>query len=291
MLPQEAILLYLWQNDHTVVIGRNQNAYREVNVNLLEQDGGYLARRLSGGGAVYHDKGNLNFTFIMPNEEYNTAKQMQVIVKAAVAYGLDACLSGRNDVEVEGKKFSGNAYYHGRRNAYHHGTVLVDTNMEALQKYLNVSKKKMDAKGVRSVRSRVCNLKALNETITVEGMQEKLVQAFGSVYGLEVEPFLLDWVHADKVTAIERRIAADHYRKGLPFDFTLEREEKFPWGMIQVQLQVEKGIIQDIRIYSDAMDVNAVLAIQTDMKGLPFERTVLEKALKTQMGQDILRLF
>ena len=118
--PQECIL-YLWQNQNTVVIGRNQNAWKECKVESLEENGGHLARRLSGGGAVYHDLGNLNFTFLVNKDEYSLEKQLQVIINAMGRLGLKAEKSGRNDILIDGKKFSGNAFYEQEKHCYHHG--------------------------------------------------------------------------------------------------------------------------------------------------------------------------
>ena len=179
--------LYLWQNQNTVVIGRNQNAFKECRTTLLEDEGGKLARRLSGGGAVFHDLGNLNFTFLVPAADYDLDKQLKVIELACEKLGVKVERSGRNDILADGRKFSGNAFYKNGPRAYHHGTLMVDVDREKMGRYLNPSKAKLSSKGVDSVRSRVVNLKELASDTTIELLSQKLAEAFGQVYGLTYE--------------------------------------------------------------------------------------------------------
>lgn len=179
--------LYLWQNQNTVVIGRNQNAFKECRTTLLEDEGGKLARRLSGGGAVFHDLGNLNFTFLVPTADYDLDKQLKVIELACEKLGVKVERSGRNDILADGRKFSGNAFYKNGPRAYHHGTLMVDVDREKMGRYLNPSKAKLSSKGVDSVRSRVVNLKELAPDTTIELLSQKLAEAFGQVYGLTYE--------------------------------------------------------------------------------------------------------
>ena len=152
-------ILYLWQNQRTVVIGRNQHAENECHIQALEADGGYLVRRLSGGGAVYHDLGNVNFTIVTTRENFDVDRQTEVILRAVQKVGLRAEKNGRNDLTVEGRKFSGHSYYKSGSQCFHNGTIMVDVDKEPLEKYLNISLLKLRAKGVKSVRSRVANLR------------------------------------------------------------------------------------------------------------------------------------
>ncbi|MBR0358166.1 MAG: lipoate--protein ligase [Selenomonadaceae bacterium] len=239
--------LYLWQNKHTVVIGRNQNALAECHVQQLEQDGGFLARRLSGGGAVYHDLGNLNFTMIMNTGDFDVSRQTGVILQAVHLLGLKGEKNGRNDLTVEGKKFSGHAYYHHDGRSYHHGTLMMNVDMSRLPKYLNVSPLKLRAKGVQSVQSRVCNLADLNPQITVNAMKDSLRRAFSAVYGLPVGPLQL--TEADRAfwQSEEAKMSEPEWLYGDVKVLDFSKEMRFGWGTVRMDysLSQDKQSVQD----------------------------------------------
>lgn len=248
-------LLYLWQNENTVVIGRNQNALRECKAQLLKEEGGYLARRTTGGGAVYQDLGNLCFTFAASPERYDLERQMMVVKKACQKFEIETEFSGRNDIITkEGYKFSGNAFSVTSKCKIQHGTLMINVDKEKLGRYLTPSKEKMKAKGVKSVESRVCNLKELNPAVTVEGMKLALVEAFEEEYG-EFEKVELA---ADAKMEIQRTYelyASWDWRFGKSPECETVYSKRFTWGEVEVHLKLKNLYIQECKVYSDALDV------------------------------------
>lgn len=282
-VEEDTCILYLWRNENTVVIGRNQNAWKECRTSLLEAEGGHLARRLSGGGAVFHDLGNLNFTFLMNEADYDLDRQLTVIQAACRALGLDAERSGRNDVLVDGRKFSGNAFYHSRGKAYHHGTILIRVDADKLARYLSPSRAKLQAKGVDSVRSRVVNLSTLVPELTCERMEREMIAAFERVYGAtaqRIAPASLDW---ERIEALQLRNAGNDWLYGPRLPLSFECEERFGWGGVQLQLQVESGIVVRAKVYSDAMDWDLAPALEQVLTGSPFRQGELCARVR-QMG-------
>ena len=279
MQPGQA-MLYLWQNLNTVVIGKNQNAWLECRTSLLEEEGGRLARRLSGGGAVYHDLGNLNFTFLMCKEDYDLDKQIEVIKQACALAGILAEKSGRNDLLADGRKFSGNAFYQDKVHAYHHGTLMVDVDKEKLGRYLSPPKAKLQAKGVASVRSRVVNLKELSPTLTIDAMAKHMTRAFQQVYGLKAEPFQLSEDMANEVRRLKAVYSSWDYLYGAPLSFTFSCEEKFDWGYVGLQLDAKGGIVQEVGINTDAMDWTLPETIAKALKGCRFDTDSIVYALR-----------
>ena len=281
-------ILYLWQNQNTVVIGRNQNAWAECKTSLLEEEGGKLARRLSGGGAVFHDIGNLNFTFLMCDEDYDVDKQLSVIQAACVMAGLQADKSGRNDLLVQGQKFSGNAFYHSQGHAYHHGTLLIGANMEKLSRYLTPSKAKLEAKGVSSVRSRVTNLQTFVPELTCEMMAEYMQKAFAQIYGFTPKQITLSEGDKRTIDAYAAELGSWDWIYGprLPFSFTCE--ERFSWGSITLHLQVKSGHIQHAQVYSDAMQWEIGETISSALNGCRFKKEDMCHRLQIEMQNNLI---
>lgn len=284
---EDEICLYLWQNEKTVVIGRNQNPWKECRTEMLEEAGGKLARRLSGGGAVFHDSGNLNFTFIVGKKNYNLNKQLSVIVEGLKLLGINAEFSGRNDILVKGKKFSGNAFYFGKTMAYHHGTLMFDVDLDHLMTYLQVSPLKMQAKGIDSVRSRVTNLKEENPEITLSVLKEALKTAFCQVYDQErlesVE------IPANRKAEIEAKYASWEWRFGETPKFDIELAKKFPWGLVDFNIQLKSGTIENAVFFSDAMDVGFVRSCSAALNGLSFEKETICTRLAGLETEDDLQ--
>lgn len=277
--PGECIL-YLWQNRHTVVIGKNQNCWKECHISLLEREGGRLARRLSGGGAVFHDMGNINFTFCVREPDYNLDRQLEVILKAVGKLGIKAVKTGRNDITVEGRKISGNAFFESGGFCYHHGTILLYADKFQMSKYLNVSKEKLKAKGVDSVKSRVANLSEFYPDITAAMMAGKLKEAFGEVYGPPVNAF--DERRFDKaaIARDEAVFGSWEWKYGKKTAFEHEIEGRFEWGGIELKLSVKDGVIQDAVIYSDAMACGFISEACGALKGSRYNAADMRRVLK-----------
>lgn len=267
---EDTCILYLWQNKHTVVIGRNQNAWQECRTTELERDSGTLARRLSGGGAVYHDMGNLNFTFSLRTQDYDLRKQQSVIVEACRSLGIPAEISGRNDILTNGCKFSGNSFYSHAGCSFHNGTLLVNVDMANLGKYLTPSKTKLESKGVASVRSRVINLTELKPDLTIDGMAQAMVKAFETVYGLEAQELREEYFDSAE---IERRYQRFHsydwvYGRSVPCSFSCAK--RFAWGEVTIELAVENAVCTDAVVWSDAMDAEFAKPLADALRGCRF---------------------
>ena len=273
-------ILYLWQNSQTVVIGYNQNPWAECRVKQLEEDGGHLARRLSGGGAVFHDMGNLNFTFLLPEKDFDTARQTEVISKAASSYGLDVEKTGRNDILIGGRKFSGNAFFKRKGKAYHHGTLMISADLANLGHYLTVPKDKLEFKGVKSVKSRVANLTEFNPDVTVSGMIERLTDAFGQVYGVSPEIFDGDHFKCRELDALTEKYSSWQWKYGRNLPFDNEISGRFAWGGINIRLHAEGGVIKTAQVFSDSMDSAIMSHLPSVFENIPYSSAKMAEAVR-----------
>lgn len=280
-----ACILYLWQNRKTVVIGYNQNAWKECRVEELEADGGHLARRLSGGGAVFHDLGNLNFTFLTRKEDYRVERQTEVILRAVRSFGIDAVRTGRNDLAVEGRKFSGNAFYRTGDYCYHHGTILIRADKQEMSRYLNVSREKLQSKGVESVRSRVENLTAYAPSLTVAQMQAALLAAFGEVYEGEPIPIRQESLQEEALREGTKRFSSWEWLYGRKLPFNFEGTRRFDWGEVLVRLEISEGIIENGAIWTDALDTELWRQAERALEGCRYRNAEIRRAL-AKVGEN-----
>jgi lipoate-protein ligase A len=282
------ISLFLWKNRQTVVIGTNQNPYSECDIDSLLTEGGFLARRRTGGGAVYHDLGNLNFSFVADKNIYDVKRQMQVIQKALLDFNLETEVSGRNDITYQGRKFSGNAFAKTKNQGLHHGTILIKTDSERLQKYLKVKPAKLHKHGVKSVSSRVINLSEVAD-ITSENIIPHLTKAFEDVYQETATIISFDDLCDDKAIRLSQQIGSNEYLFGKWKEFHTKKSATFDWGSIDLDIDIdeENGIIKDINIASDSLEPKSIEAAIELLKGANIKEN---PSSENQIVNDIISL-
>lgn len=287
-LKEDEMILYFYRNEHSIIIGRNQNPWAECLCREFEESGGKLARRISGGGAVYHDKNNLNFSFIINRKHFDIPKQLSVITNAMRFLGFNAYPSGRNDILIDERKFSGNAFCFKKQNACHHGTIMINTDVDTLTKYLTVSKDKISSKGISSVRSRVINLKELKEDIDVLSVMNAATDAFSQIYGIP-EKLILSQEDISSINNIAERNKSFEWKYGSSPEFDIEFSHRFSWGGITVGLKIADAKIVSSTIYSDALDVDTVYSAQAALAGSAFISKDMSDAILSAAGdKDIL---
>ncbi len=291
-LPEDEGVLFLWQNRDTVVIGLNQNPWAECNLARMEADGVLLTRRITGGGAVFHDFGNLNFSFILPNRHYDVARQGRIIVDALGRLGISAEISGRNDITADGRKFSGNAFSIKKTHSLHHGTLLIGADMSRLAAYLNVSADKLQVKGVKSVRARVVNLAELNPEVDVDRVRESVAAAFSDMFGKPVAqewsdlssgrlPLFGDPAFRGELDRITERNASWDWRFGKTHAFTASFGNRFPWGGVSIGLVVAGARVEKAVVHSDSLLEALVPRMADALAGVEFNTPALAAALRT----------
>jgi len=284
--------LFLWQNAHTVVIGCSQNAWKECRTTLLEQEGGRLVRRSTGGGAVYHDLGNLNFSFVMPKSIYDVQRQLSVIRSAVAAFGIETISSGRNDIVLKdsGAKFSGNAFRITQDAALHHGTILMDVDMAKLGRYLAPSPEKLKAKGVESVRARVGNLKDQAHNLTIDLLKEAVKNAFIEQYGQAESVAWEDTLDLSQVNSLEEKYLSWNWTYGRTPHFDITLSTKFTWGQVELLLSLKDGRVSDAQCYTDAMDAELSERVCLALSGCMFTSSALAACFKNSPTSEELEL-
>ncbi|MGT2829084.1 lipoate--protein ligase [Streptococcus hillyeri] len=281
-LQGEDELFILWINEPAIIIGKHQNAVQEINKEYTDAHGIHVVRRLSGGGAVYHDLNNLNYTIISNKADegaFDFKTFSQPVIETLADLGVTASFTGRNDLEIDGKKFCGNAqaYYKGRM--MHHGCLLFDVDMTVLGDALKVSKDKIESKGVKSVRARVTNiLNELPEKITVNEFSDKLLDKMKEHYPDMTEYVLSEDELAKIQQSYEEQFSTWDWNYGTAPDYTVERSVRYPAGKITSYIKTENSVIETIKIYGDFFGIGDVSDIEQLLIGTRYEYAdVLEK--------------
>lgn len=287
-MPPTQSVLFLWRNADTVVIGRAQNPWKECNTQKMQEDGVTLARRSSGGGAVFQDLGNTCFTFMAGKPGYDKNMFTRIVIDAMASLGLQVKASGRNDLVIsteEGdKKISGSAYKETADRGFHHGTLLLGTDLTRLADYLNPDPKKLQAKGITSVRSRVANLKEIKPDIDHEQVCQAIVNAFFKYHAKQVEPEYISLDRMPDLPNFEEIYAKQsswdwNFGKTLPFTHTLS--ERFTWGGVDLYVEVEKGIIINAQIFTDSLQPVVFEALALQLRGCRYEALAVERCCQT----------
>lgn len=277
---KDYLLFYI--NKPSIIIGRNQNTLEEVNQNYVVDNHIDVVRRISGGGAVYHDFGNLNFSFITDHDikSFNNFKKVTApIVQVLNEMGVAAEMKGRNDVVVDDRKISGNAQFSTGRRMFTHGTLLLNSDLNEVTKALQVKMSKLTSKGHKSVRSRVANIQEfLKEPLDVLELREKILNGLNKAG--DFETYLLtpeQWKEVHELK--ESKYDQWDWNYGRSPKFNLQRERRFSIGIIDLRLWVEKGFITEVKIYGDFFSSQPIEELEEVLTGLKYTEEDIHKAL------------
>ncbi len=283
-------VLYIWRNANTIVIGRGQNAWSECDLAATERDEVKIARRHSGGGAVFQDLGNTCFTFMTPREATATPKESyarnnEILVGALRRLGIEAQASGRNDlvVEHEGEsyKISGSAFKESPDRIFHHGTMLLHVDLTRLGRYLTPNQKKLQAKGIKSVAARVKNLVELKPELEHEAFSQALIAEFQAYYGGEAQLEQLDHGTLQAIPSLATyydTLRSWDWIFGKSPSFDHHMTERFSWGLVELHLNTQKGHIQEVKMYSDSLDADLGEEVARHLSGRPYSWQGVEEA-------------
>lgn len=290
-LPIKDDIVLLWQNEPSIIIGRNQNTIEEINASFVKEHNINVVRRISGGGAVYHDFGNLNYTFVTDSSKDNLnnfRKFTKPVIDALQELGVPAEFAGRNDIVVDGKKFSGNAQSFWKGRMFHHGTILFDANLSVVQEALNVQIDKIESKGIKSVRSRVTNiLPYFKKKMTVEQFEQHLLKFILGTDDIGSKVYHLTEEDLEKINQLKKeKYDTWEWNYGESPEYTVVKEKRYQGGKVSFQLNIIDGIIKGIRIFGDFFGKLDVKDIEDGLKNKLFKEDVIKEVLSKYALED-----
>lgn len=294
LLSVSESVIRLWQNDPAIIVGRHQNTYAEVNAAAVDRSGIKVVRRLTGGGAVYHDHGNLNFTFIVPDDHSKIGFDFSVftkpVIRALARLGINAELSGRNDLVIAGKKFSGNAQAKIQEKILHHGTLLFNTDLDQMAGLLTVSREKFQSHAVESVRSRVVNIaECLPEKSLVKDLSSfREFLAEDLIRTCHAEKRSFDESLLDRIAKLQtEKYSTRNWNYGQSPRCDYRSKKRFSWGELEVMIAIDKGIMTNVAFYGDFFGDREPDRLAQKMIGLPYEKNPIMSSISEESVRDV----
>ncbi len=276
----------LWQNENSVIIGRNQNTIEEINTAYVKEHDVNVVRRITGGGAVYHDLGNLNFSFVtkMKDNLNNYEKFTAPVIEALKTLGVPAEFHGRNDIVVDGKKMSGNAQSFHKDRMLHHGTILFAADLAIIAEVLNVKPDKIASKGIKSKKARVTNVKPhLEKDIDMEGFKRTLLTHLLGTDDIDKHVYELDMEDLKAIRDLmDKRYNRWEWNYGESPDFSIEKRGRYEGGTIEFCFNIKEGNISKVKIYGDFLGTKDLSALEEKIKGLRYEEGAFREALAAE---------
>lgn len=285
-LPKDTFLLYLWQNDNTVVIGRNQNPYLQCNMDYICKNAVKIARRMSGGGTVYHDLGNLNYTMITNREDFCMEHNFRIVLEVLEQLHIPARRSGRNDIVAGTGKISGTAFYGNERIRYQHGCMIVNADTEKMFRCLQVNRDKISGKDIASVKARVINMNRIRPELTVEMLRDRLAVYVRQMYPVHEILEGKQFYNRKEYRRILDKYSSAEWNMGSQSEFQMVLYDRFAWGDCSIVFDIDAGYIKKAGIYTDCLETEVFGVLSEVLRGVEFNRQAVLEAFHAAAGTD-----